>query len=107
LSDRTGQQDLASCLEGLSLPVFILATEGDRSCPPEAAFALDLYLDGPVERLRLDASWGHTDPLLAADASDLVFPRLLSWIQQHRRKSWAKITEVQEQPAVEKHTASR
>ena len=107
LSDRSGQQDLASCLEGLSLPVFLLASEGDRSCPPEAAFALDLFLDGPVDRLRPDASWGHTDPLLAEDAAHQVFPRILSWVQKHRRKSWAKITEVEEQPAVEKQTASR
>ena len=107
LCDRAGQQDLASCLEGLDLPVFLLATEGDRTCPPEAAFALDLFLEGPVDRLRLDAGWGHTDPLLAAEATEQVFPRILEWLQKHRRKSWAKITEVHEQPKVEKQAASR
>jgi len=107
LSDRSGHQDLAACLEGLTLPFQLIATEGDRSCPPESAFALDLFLDGPVDRLRLDASWGHTDLILAPEASEQVFPRIIGWLNQHRSRSWETIVDVEEASSVEKHAASR
>jgi len=102
LSDRSGNQDLAACLEGMTLPLQILAAEGDRSCPPNAAFAVEDFLDGPTERVCLDASWGHRDLLLAPEAQHAVFPKVLRWIEKHRSQSWGRVVDVEEETVLEK-----
>jgi pimeloyl-ACP methyl ester carboxylesterase len=107
LSDRSGHQDLAACLEGMHFPLQVLATEGDRSCPPEAAFAVLDFLDGPTDRICLDESWGHRDPLFAPEAKDRVFSKVCAWIERHRELSWAPVVDVVEESSLEKATALR
>jgi len=96
LSDRHGHQDVAAALEGERTPLQIIATDGDHLCPPEAAFAIEDFWDGPVDRLRLDAGWGHQDPILAPEAKSTVFPRVEKWLGQNRSCLHQHATEAEE-----------
>jgi pimeloyl-ACP methyl ester carboxylesterase len=96
LSDRSGNQDLAACMEGTELPMQLIASKGDDSCPPAAAFAVADFLDGPIDTLTLDTSWGHRDPLLSPKATTAVFPQVVTWMNTHRKLAWGHVVDVQE-----------
>jgi len=94
LCDRKGCQDLAAALEGRRIPLQLLAASGDPKCPPSAAFAVADFLDGPVETHTLGSPWGHNDLLLAPQANTEVFPRLVAWMNRHRKRAWRPVVDV-------------
>jgi predicted alpha/beta hydrolase len=88
LCDRHDRLDYAEALRGLDTPLMVLASQGDPLCPPEHAIpALD-GLVGPTAIEILGAEWAHFDVLLHARAADAVYPRIVSWLDQHRRLAW-------------------
>lgn len=90
LCDRHDQLDYVAALGGVRLPVLGIAAEGDTICPPGAlAPALDqLHPDG-VERHILDGSWSHLDLLVGRRASDEIAPRVVAFLEKHRRLAQA------------------
>jgi len=96
LSDSSGYQDLAACMEGIELPFQLIASKGDDSCPPASAFAVTDFIDGPIDTVTLDTSWGHRDPLLSPKAATAVFPQIVTWMNKHRKLAWGHVVDVQE-----------
>jgi predicted alpha/beta hydrolase len=88
LTDRTGRLDYAEALAGIQTPLQVIAGKGDTTCPPERARPVLDKVRGPQEFLALDASWAHLDPLLSPRAPVEVFPRVISWLDKHRRRAW-------------------
>jgi len=88
LCDRDDRVDYAEALRGITLPLMLVTARGDSLCPPEHAAPVLDFLNGPQGVLVLDRGWGHLDPLLGARAPDRVFPRLVSWLDTHRRLAW-------------------
>ncbi len=88
LTDRTGRLEYAEALEGVSTPVQVIACQGDVHCRPAQAEPVLDHLAGPTERLVLDGTWGHLDPLLSPQAKGRVFPQVARWLDAHRRLAW-------------------
>lgn len=88
LTDRTGRLEYAEALEGVRTPVQVISALGDHHCRPDQAEPVLAHLAGPTERHALDASWGHLDPLLSPQAQSHVFPRVVAWLDAHRRLAW-------------------
>jgi|GEM_PF-915295 len=107
LCDRTGTQDLTAAMDGSTIPLQLIATDGDHFCAPSAAFAIADFVDGPIEQIRLDASWGHSDPLLGPKAQERIFPRILRWHERHSNARLDNFVDVEEECTVEKSVTLR
>ena len=88
LTDRHDRIDYVAALEGVDLPVQVLACQGDPLCRPSHAGDVLEALSGPVEGIVLDGNWSHLDPLLDTRARDEVFPAVVGWLDRHRRLCW-------------------
>ena len=87
-TDRTGRLSYSDALGGIRTPVQVLACQGDPHCPPDRASPVLTHLEGPSEFIDLDQSWSHLDPLLSPRARETVFPRVVAWLDRHRRRAW-------------------
>lgn len=89
LCDRHDRLDYVEAMRGQTLPVFVVAAEGDRVCPPEAARpAFDVLNAADRRWLALGEGWGHLDPLLGRAAAAELFPALVAWLSRWRRACW-------------------
>jgi pimeloyl-ACP methyl ester carboxylesterase len=94
LCDRLGKRDLAAEMEGLTVPLQLITAESNTRCPPQAAFAVADFVEGPVEVHALNASWGQNDLLLAPQASVDIFPKIVGWMERHRKRAWRPVVDV-------------
>lgn len=90
LCDRTGRLDYIEAVSGLEVPLQVIACKGDEICPPPHATNILDNLRGPTDCLILDTGWGHLDPLLANDARKTVTPRIVGWLEEHRKLAWGR-----------------
>lgn len=88
LCDRGDRLDYVEALLGADLPLLGICAEGDRICPPQAAYpAFDAFR--PERRvLCLDGGWGHLDPLIGRRAASEVYPVIVEWLQRWRKDCW-------------------
>jgi predicted alpha/beta hydrolase len=91
LCDRNDRLDYIEAMRAASVPVMVVAAEGDRLCPPAAARPAFEAL--PEDRrfwLTLSDRWGHLDPLIGERASSELHPRLLAWLSLWRGRCWSE-----------------
>ncbi|MED5372667.1 MAG: alpha/beta fold hydrolase [Myxococcota bacterium] len=88
LVDRDDRLDYAHALAGVSIPLMLVCAHGDRMCPPAHAVPVQDTWSGPVELLQLDREWGHLDLVMGPRAGSELHPRLLDWLEPHRRACW-------------------
>jgi pimeloyl-ACP methyl ester carboxylesterase len=89
LCDRDGRFDYVAALRGTAVPVLGIAAEGDAVCSPDAAREGIEALDPACRAwLALGPDWGHLDPLHGPEAPAVVAPRVLEWLDAHRRDCW-------------------
>ncbi len=83
LCDRDDRLDYLEALAGVPTPTLVLAGAQDSICPPEHALPVLDYLPGELQIL----PGGHLDPLLG-QAREQAWPRVVSWLEKHRRACW-------------------
>ena len=88
LCDRHDRLDYAEALTGITTPMMVVASQGDPLCPPEHAAPALEGLAGPTAMEILGPSWAHLDVLVHARAREVVFPRVVDWLERHRRLAW-------------------
>jgi len=91
LCTRDGLYDYVEALRAVDLPILFGAGGADVVCPPEALQPLRERGEARAcSELLLPASWGHHDPLLAADAPAHVYEPLTAWLSARRRLAWER-----------------
>ena len=89
LCDRRDQVDYMAAVQGTSVPLWVLATDGDRLCSPRAAEPLvEAGQPGRVTWTVLGSRWGHLDPLIGRDAPGQVHAPLTRWLDALRDRCW-------------------
>ncbi len=88
LTDRHDRIDYLAALAGHTLPVQVIACEGDPTCRPHHAGEVLAKLAGPVDGHVLDSTWSHLDPLLDSRAPTQVFGPVVTWLDRHRQLCW-------------------
>jgi predicted alpha/beta hydrolase len=88
LVDSTGLLDYTEALPVARVPLLLAVAAGDRLCPPAAGLAAAERWGGECDTIGLPESYGHLDPLLAADADKRVFGPITSWLSDRRRLAW-------------------
>lgn len=95
LVDATGGWDYAEALRRAQAPLLVGVAEADAVCPPEAGLAaLERWGVPDRQALHLPASYGHLDPLLAADAPEASFAPVVAWLDARRRFAWPRDGEI-------------
>jgi predicted alpha/beta hydrolase len=89
LTDRHDQLDYLAAIRGIEIPLFGVAAKGDPICPPTSARpALEALHPAHIKWKLLDEDWGHVDVLMGRRAPKLLFPELVAWLVQWRRRCW-------------------
>lgn len=92
LCDRSDQVDYVAAMAGTSVPLWVLATDGDRLCPPRAAEpVVHAAAPGAATWTVLGSRWGHLDPLIGRDAPGQVHAPLARWLDAQRDRCWDDI----------------
>ena len=91
LCDRHNRFDYTAGLKGRKVHLLAIATSDDPTCPLAAAKpAVSNLADGYGEWWPLEAGWGHLDPIAGADAPRVIFPKISSWLDMHRKRCWER-----------------
>ncbi len=89
LCDRHDRVDYVAAMAGTTLPLWVLAADGDTVCPPAAAEpVVAAAAPGAATWTVLGSRWGHLDPLVGRDAPGQVLGPLARWLDQHRDRCW-------------------
>ncbi|MCB9777944.1 MAG: alpha/beta fold hydrolase [Alphaproteobacteria bacterium] len=91
LCDRHDRFDYVEALRSVDTPVMVLAADDDPLCPPAAARPAAEALDARTSIFEvLPAGLGHLDVIAGPRAAASVYPRVLDWLEQHRRECWRR-----------------
>jgi pimeloyl-ACP methyl ester carboxylesterase len=89
LCDRHDRVDYVTAIKGSRLPLWVLATDGDSLCSPNAARpVVDTVAPGAATWTVLGSRWGHLDPLIGKNAPGEVFGPLMAWLEEWRGHCW-------------------
>lgn len=87
LCDRHDRLDYVAGMQRTEVPILVVAAEGDNLCPPSAARpAYDALRPERASWLKLDAQWGHLDPLIGKRAPGALHPELFRWLGRWRHR---------------------
>jgi predicted alpha/beta hydrolase len=89
LCDRDNRFDYTAGIKNRKVNLLAIASPDDPTCPlPAAKAAINALADGYGEWLPLEAGWGHLDPIAGADAPRVIFPKISTWLDIHRKHCW-------------------
>ncbi len=88
LCDSRNRLDYVEAMQGLDLPLLILASPGDDICPPETAAPPMDRLTGPCEMLLTSSPFTHLDLVQSPLAAAQVWEPAADWLKKHRKAAW-------------------